>query len=339
MKLFKKLFLILLFLIAGTAAFAYYLYSSPGIKIEKKQFVYISPDDNADDIRDKLISECGLKFPFVFDFAAKRMNLSRWIKKGRYTVEPEMTVIDIVRLFREGKMKSVDLIIKPLGNLEKFAGKCGEKLEPDSADFYGALCDSRMLDTLGFDNATVYALILPDTYNILWHTSPDELLIKLKQEYFKFWNELRLEKCKRSGLNPIQVITLASIVSKETNKTDEMPMVAGMYINRLRKDMLLQADPTVKFALNNSGLQRIYEGHLKIESPYNTYLNKGLPPGPICIASKQSIEAVLDFAEHDYLFMCAKSDFSGYHSFAKDYRQHLINASAYRKALDERGIQ
>lgn len=339
MKLFKKLLLILIITLALAAAFAYYLYSSPGVEIEKKQFVMIGPDDNADDIRDKLISECGLKFPVVFDFAAKRMNLNRWIKKGRYTVESDMTVIELIRLFREGKMKSVDLVIRPLGSLEKFAGKCGEKLEPDSADFYSMLCDSEMLYSLGFNNETVYALILPDTYNFLWHTSPDELLKNLKNEYLKYWNEQRLEKCKRSGLNPIQVITLASIVSKETNKTDEMPLVAGMYINRLRKDMPLQADPTVKFALNNSGLQRIYEGHLKVESPYNTYLHKGLPPGPICIASKQSIEAVLDFAEHEYLFMCAKSDFSGYHSFAKDYRQHLINASAYRKALDERGIK
>lgn len=325
--------------ILGAGAIALYLYKSAALSIAKPQYVYLDSTDNVETLRDKLVSECGLKHPAVFMKVAERMNLKRWIKRGRYTVTPRMTLVDVARIFREGKMKTINFVIRPLTGLEPFAARCGDKLEPDSVDYIRILLDSAYLESLGFTRETIYAMLLPDTYNLLWHTQADELMQKLLKEYNLYWDEDRRSRAQRSGLTPMQVSILASIVARETNKNDEMPIVAGMYINRLRKGMALQADPTIKFAMNAPGLKRIYIGHLKTVSPYNTYLNKGLPPGPICIPSKQSIESVLNFAEHDYLYMCAREDFSGYHNFAVDYETHRKNARRYQAALNSRNIQ
>lgn len=326
-------------IVIGAGAVAWYLYKSAALNINKPQYVYLDSTDNVETLKDKLVKECGLKHPAVFMKLSERMNLQRWIKRGRYTVTQKMTLVDVARIFREGRMKTINLVIKPLTGLEPFAARCGEKLEPDSVDYINILLDSTYLKSIGFTRETIYAMLLPDTYNLLWHTQADELMQKLLKEYNIYWNEDRISRAQRSGLTPLQVSILASIVSKETNKSDEMPLVAGMYINRLRKDMALQADPTIKFAMHAPGLKRIYHEHLKTVSPYNTYLNKGLPPGPICIPSKQAIEAVLNFAENDYLYMCAKEDFSGYHNFAVDYDSHCKNAKRYQAALNEKNIQ
>jgi UPF0755 protein len=341
MSLFKKTILISFALMLAAAAVTLYLYLSPALRKQNGSVhvIYIKEGDGTAEVIEQLSTAHGLRFPFVFGLLAERMQLNNGLKKGRYMVLEGTNMVGLVRILREGRTRSTNLVIRPLSGLEKFAAKCGEKLEPDSIDYIRILQDSAFLSELGFTPATVYALLLPDTYNVLWHTSADELLLRLKQEYTLYWNEERRAKAAQSGLTELEVATLASIVAKETNKNDEMPMVAGMYINRLRINMPLQADPTIKFALNDAGLKRILNGHLQVESPYNTYLNKGLPPGPICIPSKQAIDAVLNFSEHPYLFMCAKEDFSGYHNFAKDYRSHLINAGKYRKALDARGIQ
>ncbi len=343
MKPKKNIFLkFVLFLLVGLAiagGACLYLYEGRAASIRGEYLLKLNENDNLETLTDKLNRECGLKFPFVFKVIAKRMNLEPWMKKGRYHLMPEMTLIDIVRLFREGRGKTVNFTIREMTDIESFIAHCGEKLEPDSADFATLLNDPLFLDSIGFNKATIYAFPLPDTYNLLWHTTPDELFVRLKTEYNKFWNSERRTKAENGGLTPIEVSTLASIVCKETNKIDEMPNVAGMYINRLKIDMPLQADPTVKFALNEPGLKRILNIHLNIVSPYNTYLNKGLPPGPICIPSKQSIEAVLNFTVHSYLYMCAKEDISGYHNFAVTYPEHLKNARKYQKALDNRGIK
>ena len=341
MSLFKKTILISFALMLAAAAVTLYLYLSPALRKHNGSVhvIYIKEGDGAAEVIEQLKTAHGLRFPFVFGLLAERMHLNNGLKKGRYMVLEGTNMVGLVRILREGRTRSTNLVIRPLSGLEKFAAKCGEKLEPDSIDYIRILQDSAFLSALGFTPATVYALLLPDTYNVLWHTSADELLLRLKQEYTLYWNETRKAKAAQCGLTEFEVATLASIVAKETNKNDEMSMVAGMYLNRLRINMPLQADPTIKFALNDAGLKRILNGHLQVQSPYNTYLNKGLPPGPICIPSKQAIEAVLNFTEHPYLFMCAKEDLSGYHNFAKDYRSHLINANKYRKALDARGIQ
>lgn len=341
MKLIKSLLIVIISSLILLSIVGIYIYKSTALKISKEQFVYIDSTDNIQTISKKLESNYGLKFPFIFEAISNKINLNRWVKAGRYTVSPSMNLVELAKTFREGKMKTVNLVIRPLITLEKFAALCGEKLEGDSIDYYKILSDTAFCRQFGFGKETIYAMILPDTYNLYWHTEADELIIKLALEYEKFWNSERRKKASSLmgsssvGLSPIEVSILASIVSKETNKNDEMPMVAGMYLNRLRIGMPLQADPTIKFALNQPGLKRVLKVHLSVQSPYNTYLNKGLPPGPICVPSKQSIDAVLNAASHNYLYMCAKEDFSGYHNFAKDYNLHLQNAKRYQKALDE----
>lgn len=338
MSLLKKLLIAGILILLILAGVGYSIFNSKALTIQDKTYLFVQKDDNTLSLSDVLESKFGLKYPTLFRMLADRMHLDRWIKQGRYTLKPDFTMVELIKVLREGKLKSVDLVVRPLNSLDKFAGKCGTILEPDSADYFTILQDSIFLASIGFNQYNVYALLIPDTYNVLWHTSAEELMLMFKKQYEKFWNAERLKQADSCKLTPFEVSTLASIVAKETNKTDEMPMVAGMYINRLRIGMVLQADPTVKFALNQPGLKRILNGHLQVNSPYNTYLNKGLPPGPICIPSKQAIDAVLNFKAHNYLFMCAKEDFSGYHNFSPDYKGHLQNASRYRKALDERNI-
>lgn len=335
MKLIKSLLIVIISSLILLSIVGIYIYKSPALKISKEQFVYIDSTDNIQTISKKLESNYGLKFPFIFEAISNKINLNRWVKAGRYTVSPSMNLVELAKTFREGKMKTVNLVIRPLITLEKFAALCGEKLEGDSIDYYKILSDTAFCKSIGFTKETIYALILPDTYNLYWHSSGEELFSKLAEEYLQYWIIERKVKAEAIGLSPIEVSILASIVSKETNKNDEMPMVAGMYLNRLRIGMPLQADPTIKFALNQPGLKRVLKVHLSVQSPYNTYLNKGLPPGPICVPSKQSIDAVLNAASHNYLYMCAKEDFSGYHNFAKDYNLHLQNAKRYQKALDK----
>lgn len=325
-------------LLLTSGIYVYQVLQGPALRISHNVYILLDKDDNQDSIVMKLKPH-GLKHIRLFPVFAKRMNLNRWVKKGRYELKPDQTLTEVIRVFREGRMRSADMVIRPMISLEKLAGICGRKLEPDSTDFIKIFKDPVILSTFGLTVENIYTILLPDTYNFLWHTDPEEFLQRMIRESGIFWNKNRQAKLSRSGLSSGEVMILASIVSKETNKYDEMPVIAGMYINRLRKGMLLQADPTVKFALNDPSLRRIYEGHLQTPSPYNTYLHAGLPPGPICIPSKQSVDAVLDFEEHEYLFMCAREDFSGYHVFAVNYAAHLKNAARYRKALDEQGIE
>ncbi|MDP2176257.1 MAG: endolytic transglycosylase MltG [Bacteroidota bacterium] len=338
-KFLKLSIIILLVCFSVSAYFVYQIFYGPSTSLKHTKYVYLEYNDNIQSLENILIEECGLKHPYLFKQLAHRMNLSKWMKQGRYTIEPKMTLVELLKTFRQGKLKTVNITIKPLSTLDKFTEMCGNKLEPDDTAFMNVMNNSVLLDSLGFNKATIYALLLPDTYNFYWHTSPVELIHRLLKEYKLYWDSSKLKQCESIGLNPIEVTTLASIVSKETNKYDEMPMVAGMYVNRLKINMPLQADPTVKFALNQPNLRRILNVHLQVESPYNTYLNVGLPPGPICIASKQSLEAVLNYHPSDFLFMCAKEDFSGYHAFAKDYTTHLKNAKRYQQALNVKNIR
>ena len=209
----------------------------------------------------------------------------------------------------------------------------------DSAVVAQHFADSAFCRQYGYDTATMACLFIPNTYEVYWNTSLEDFMKRMQKENTIFWNKERLRLAEATGLTPNEVVTLASIVDEETANNAEKPMVAGMYINRLRTGMPLQADPTVKFALHDFSLRRIYHNHLNVESPYNTYRNTGLPPGPIRIPSIAGIDAVLNHVKHDYLYMCAKEDFSGTHNFARTYREHLANAAKYSKALNQRGIK
>lgn len=209
----------------------------------------------------------------------------------------------------------------------------------DSAVVAQHFADSAFCRQYGYDTSTIACLFIPNTYEVYWNTSLEDFMKRMQKENTTFWNEERLRRAEAAGLTPNEVVTLASIVDEETANNAEKPMVAGMYINRLHTGMPLQADPTVKFALRDFSLRRIYHNHLNVESPYNTYRNIGLPPGPIRIPSIVGIDAVLNHVKHDYLYMCAKEDFSGTHNFARTYREHLANAAKYSKALNQRGIK
>ena len=333
----KKAILICIGTIVIIAAWGLYRFKSAALSIEKPIVITLDQDDQADSVI-QFLKAYDLKSPWLMAIIAEKMHMQNGLKQGRYTITPNMTYVDICRLFREGQFKSIDFTIKPMIQLHQVQKLYGLKFEGDSLEMADCMKDSLFLKTLGFNDTNLFALMLPNTYNMLFHSSAQEVLGYLQKQYHQFWDSSKINLAKAQGLTPIQASTLASIVAKESNQAEEMPMIAGMYLNRLRIGMPLQADPTIKFALKMPGLKRILNIHLAVESPYNTYLYKGLPPGPICSPSLEAIKAVLNPAQHQYLFMCAKADFSGYHVFASNYKAHLKNANLYQKALDANQI-
>jgi len=333
----KKAILICIGTIVIIAAWGLYRFKSAALSIEKPIVITLDQDDQADSVI-QFLKAYDLKSPWLMAIIAEKMHMQNGLKLGRYTITPNMTYVDICRLFREGQFKSIDFTIKPMIQLHQVQKLYGLKFEGDSLEMADCMKDSLFLKTLGFNDTNLFALMLPNTYNMLFHSSAQEVLGYLQKQYHQFWDSSKINLAKAQGLTPIQASTLASIVAKESNQAEEMPMIAGMYLNRLRIGMPLQADPTIKFALKMPGLKRILNIHLAVESPYNTYLYKGLPPGPICSPSLEAIKAVLNPAQHQYLFMCAKADFSGYHVFASNYKAHLKNANLYQKALDANQI-
>ncbi len=239
-----------------------------------------------------------------------------------------------------GEQTPVNVVVRTSRLPGILAARVAGQLEADSASLHAAMRDPATLREYGFGSELeMFSIFIPNTYEMWWTTTPAEFVARMKREYDRFWTPARTAKLARTRLTRMQVITLASILSEETLKTDEMPTMAGVYINRLRIGMPLQADPTVKYALGDFMLRRILNRHLRTPSPYNTYVNRGLPPTPITMPSIAAIDAVLDYREHKYLYFCAKEDFSGYHNFAETYQQHLANARRYSAELNRRGIR
>ncbi len=256
---------------------------------------------------------------------------------GSFVVEPGTPAYRFAQALVRGHQTPVRLTFNNLRTIGQLAARVGNVLEADSAAFMQA-CDS-ILPAAGFSKPTYAAAFLPDSYEFYWTADPATVVEKLNGYTRRFWNDERTAKAAALGLNPAQVATIASIVEEETNKADERPTVARLYMNRLAKNMPLQADPTVKFAIGDFSLRRITGKHLTVDSPYNTYRNTGLPPGPIRIAEGATLDAVLNAPENNYLYMCAKSNFSGYHDFTDSYDRHRINAARYHRALTNRGIK
>jgi UPF0755 protein len=251
-----------------------------------------------------------------------------------------MGVVEIARMLNLGVQTPIDVVVRPARLPGILAGRVASQLAADSASFHAAMRDPELLHEIGFESELeLFSIFIPNTYEAWWTESPRDFIMRMKREYDRFWNDDRMAKLARTRLSRMQVITLASIMVEETRQTDEMPNIAGVYINRLRTGMPLQADPTVKYAIGDFSLRRILNKHLKTPSPYNTYVNRGLPPTPITMPSIAAIDAVLDFREHKYLYFCAKEDFSGYHNFAETYAAHLQNARRYAAELNRRGIR
>ncbi len=259
-------------------------------------------------------------------------------RQGAFKIKEGESALSVANHLRRGAPDEVKVTINNIRTKDQLANLLGEKLMMSKEEMLKALNDSELCGTLEKDTNNVTGLFLADTYQFLWDIEPTKLLESMKKFSDSYWNSERKEKAEKIGLTPDQVIALAAIVEGETSKADEKGMVARLYLNRLKKNMKLQADPTVKFALGNFALRRIRLADTRVESPWNTYYVDGLPPGPICIPEKSSIEAVLDAPEHDYIYMCAKEDFSGYHNFATNFSEHDANAKRYQNALNERNI-
>lgn len=271
---------------------------------------------------------------FFFDKVASRADFTDNVKPGKYKIEDGSSLIKLVKMLKRGDQVPVKLIITKLRTLEDLAAKMGKNLETDSAGNMAVILDNQFLATLGLDTNTIMTTVIPNTYNIKWTNTPKEVLTRLQDEAKKFWTEKRKKQLVEHNLTSTQAYIIASIVEEETNLKKDKPLVASVYINRLRKGMKLEADPTVKFAMKNFGLKRILYTHLDYPSPYNTYRNIGLPPGPICTPAINTIDAVLESPETDYIFFVADPSLDGTSIFAATYPEHQKNAKAYQDSLN-----
>lgn len=308
------------------------------LKLSDTSYIYITPDTDYDGVYAQIKELVDLPSEKVFEIISERMNYPEGVKSGRYAIKNGMTVPDLIRMLRAGNQTPTRITFNNMRTKQDLAGRISEQLMIDSLSLLTALNDSNRMATLGFDSSTVVAMFIPNTYEVYWNTSVEQLIERIHKEYDRFWNENRRAKAEKIGLKPIEVSTLASIVEEEATYADEYPIVAGLYLNRLKRGQRLEADPTVKFALQDFTLRRILYKHLEVESPYNTYRNEGLPPGPIRVPSIQGIDATLSPTKHNYLFMVAKDDLSGRHSFSTTHAEHARKARKYQRALNERKI-
>lgn len=272
-----------------------------------------------------------------FESMARSEKFDKYYRPGKYRLTDGMTNKDLFRLFKSGKREEVKVSFNYARTLSILAGKLDGKLEADSASFMKFWTDTTQMKQLyGVKPVEIPAIFIPNTYNFYWNTDAKEFTDKMYKEYQKFWTEDRKSKATALGLSPVEVTVLASIVQSEQTKfSDEWPIIAKLYLNRLKKGMPLQADPTVIYAMSDFSITRVLERHLTYESPYNTYLHTGLPPGPIMITEAKCIDAVLNPDSNEFIYMCAKEDFSGRHNFTASYNEHLNNASKYQRALSK----
>ena len=327
--------LLLLMLIGGgaTAYVAYQMFYGPAVPEEF--MVRITPHTDYERVVDKVKQNS--RYNRAFEFYAEYLDLESALRVGTFIIEKDMSVMTIVRTLKYGESKTVRLTINNARTPEALAKKIAAKSHISEEEMLQALRDPELIAELGFDSAeAMFSIFLPNTYEVQCDITPRELVLKLKAESDKYWSTPeRQQQLKRLGFTPFEAMTLASIVHEETKAESEMARIAGVYINRLNRDMLLQADPTVKYALNDPTVKRILKRHLKIESPYNTYIHNGLPPTPISMPDLVAIEAVLNYEEHNYLYFCARPEFDGKHNFAETLSEHEKNAKAYHNALNE----
>lgn len=318
-----------------------YLYGIQAVKNQKSIEFYIRTGTTLDALADSLVANNVIDKPERFKkYGAFRNLKDRTVEPGKYIISANTTLHELVNDLRKGNgEKEVQITLNNTRTLEGIANKITENIEVSSYDFLRLLNRQETQIKYGFDSETIRTLFIPNTYNVWWDVSKEELLARMAKEYRRFWNSERIAKAKQIGLSQSEVSTLASIVYSETKKADEAQKVAGVYMNRLKKRMLLQADPTLVYALGDFSIRRVLNKHKLIDSPYNTYKFTGLPPGPIITPPISYLDAVLNYAKHDYIFFCAKPDYSGYHAFAKTNAQHNVNARKYYAFLNKEGIR
>lgn len=332
----KRLVLFLLFsiLLISFAFYAFQICYSPNILVGKDDRLLIVPSDASfKTVQTKLHEGDYVQDLMSFAFLARLTGYDDEIKPGRYILKSNMTNLQALKVLRSGKQEPVRITFNNVRVIRDLSEKITKNLGMTPEEFEAALVKFSMNNPYGFTKDNVMAMFIPNTYEVYYNVSPDALIKKMHQEYELFWTSERKEKAKLVGLTEIEVSILASIVQAETIKSDEAPIIAGLYLNRLRKGIALQADPTLVFAVGDFSLKRVLNEHKEIDSPYNTYLYPGLPPGPINMPSINSIEAVLNYTKHNYYYMCAKEDFSGNHNFTNSYEEHMRNAAKYQRAL------
>ena len=328
-----------LFVVAVLAVF--FLFFTNNAQLEKEEFFVEIPTGSTYDDAKKIISPY-VKSMSSFEIMAKLRSYPDHVKPGRFLLKKGMNTFQIVGAMRRNV--PVDLAFNNQERLENLCERLSSQIEPDTTKLLAAFRDTAFLQKNGFSNETVFAMFLPNTYQVYWNISAEKFRDKMLEEYNKFWNKDRIAKATALNLTPVQVITLASIVQKESAKKSERPTVAGVYLNRLAKEMPLQADPTVIYALKlrdndfNQVIKRVLYNDLFIASPYNTYQNTGLPPGPIAMPDVDAIDAVLNAEKHDYIYFCASVEKFGYHVFASTYEAHQVNAKKYADWVSKLGI-
>ena len=332
----KRVFLVATILILIALSFVAWRVLGPGTAFSGETYnLYIRTGMNYSEVVDLLEKDTVLKSSAAFNYIAKRMNYPSNVKAGKYEIKKDMSVLNILRMLHNGRQTPVKIVITKFRTPEGFASAVGRKMECDSAALAAFLHNNDSLREFGVDSNTFMAIVLPNTYTYFWNSTPSGVLKKMYVAYKAWWTPARISQAEAKGLTPIKATILASIVEEETNAQADKGKIASVYLNRMAKGIKLGADPTIKYAMRDFELRRIYDKYLQIESPYNTYLHEGLPPGPICTPSAATLEAVLAAPGTDYLYFVAKPDFSGYSNFAATYKEHLEFAKAYRDALDK----
>lgn len=338
----KKLLLALLVIgiaIGGYFGWQYYNYIYKGnVKVTDNENLYIPTGATFPQVAEILYDQGFLLDTSSFNWVAKKKNYPAHVNPGRYILKDGMSNEELVNLLRSGEQSPVKVTFNNVRLLSELAGKVGKQIEADSTNLYLVFSNPEVHKKYGFDGHTFRTLFIPNTYEFYWDTNPEEFVAKMASEYKSFWNSNRKTKAQKIGLSQSEVTTLASIVNAETNLASDYSKVAGVYVNRINRGMKLQSDPTLVWALGNFNVRRVLNRDKLIESPYNTYLNKGLPPGPINLPPVTCIDAVLNYERHEYIFFCAAPDYSGKSVFAKNLRQHNINAAKYRAFLNKEGI-
>jgi len=341
---FKKILISLVALFLVGASLSIYLgyrfiyQPNVSLKDRKTTYIYIPTGSKFQDVLKILYENNMIRHHASFEWLAEQKNYKNNVKPGKYLINVNMNNNELINLLRSGKQEPVKITFNSVRKKEELVSKICNKLEADSLSLINHLNDNDYLQQFALNKDNVLTLFIPNTYNLYWNTSADEFMERMAKEHAAFWTNTRKEKAKQLDLSPAQVTILASIVEKEVMVNSEKPIVAGVYLNRLRKNMKLQADPTVIYAVGDFSIRRVLNKHLQYDSPYNTYKYEGLPPGPICIPNASSIDAVLNYTKHSYLFFCANEDFSGRHNFAATAKEHSINAKKFQAELNRRGV-
>ncbi len=307
--------------------------------IDSQKYLYIPTGADYNSVVETLRSHGFVRDTAAFNWVAEKMHYPGQVKPGRYQLRRGMSNRELVSLLRSGRQTPLRLTFTNIRTVEQLAGIVGAKIEADSAAIAFLLKDEEAMKLKGFTGKNSLGMLIPDTYEMYWNTSAEEFVERMFKEYQSFWTAERLSKATQIGFSPAEVSVLASIVEQETRKNDEKPLVAGVYINRYHQGWHLEADPTLVYALGDFTVHRVLNEYKQIDSPYNTYMYGGLPPGPICMPSVSSIDAVLNYKRHSFMYFCAREDFSGYHAFASTYTQHQENARKFQRELNRRGIR